>query len=444
MRRTPPRRRADLRGGQRPATATVAVFVVLAVVVAGGLAVAVGSAARRAGAEEAARSFRLLAVVVAGSVIAPRLTPQLVAGSAPAKARLDLAVDRLETTTPVVSVAVRDAGGDVVWSDDQSATSGPLRADQRTALRDGTLVLASTDGSAQDRLTASVGVQDTGGAPLLVQVTGRQDDLADAEARSTWMTFAPLALGAVLLLELVQLPGVWRLAHRVRRHEWTEAAMREAAGAATGLERRRIAREVHDDVLPGLHALVYELDAQRLTRTHRNGEAALLDRAAEELRSGIRRLRALLLDLSRQGLPPEGLGAALAEAADRMAATGVQVSVRAADVDDLPRPAAEVLYRCAQEALRNVAAHSGAERVDLAITVDAVAATMTVDDDGRGFEGPRLAERRAAGHLGLQALGDLVADQGGSLTASSSPGQGTRIVVRVPLDDVRVDMGVQR
>jgi signal transduction histidine kinase len=162
------------------------------------------------------------------------------------------------------------------------------------------------------------------------------------------------------------------------------------------------------------------------------------------VRSGIRRLRALLLDLSQQRVPDEGLAAALAEAADRMSATGVQVSVQVRDLDRVPRPTAEILYRCAQEALRNVAAHSGAERVDITVAVDATDATMTVDDDGRGFEGARLAEQRAAGHLGLQALGNLVADSGGSLTASSSPGQGTRLVVRVPLDEVGADMGGHR
>jgi signal transduction histidine kinase len=69
---------------------------------------------------------------------------------------------------------------------------------------------------------------------------------------------------------------------------------------------------------------------------------------------------------------------------------------------------------------------------------------MTVDDDGRGFEGARLTESRANGHVGLRTLGDLIADSGGSMTASSSPGQGTRVVVRVPLDDVGVDMRAPR
>jgi two-component system, NarL family, sensor kinase len=90
-----------------------------------------------------------------------------------------------------------------------------------------------------------------------------------------------------------------------------------------------------------------------------------------------------------------------------------------------------------------VAAHSGAEHVEVSVAVEATDVSMTVDDDGRGFEAPRLEESKAAGHLGLGTLGDLVADSGGSLTASSSPGQGTRIVVRLPLDEVGVDMRVQ-
>jgi two-component system NarL family sensor kinase len=438
------RRRPSHRREQRSEPAIVAAFVVLTVVVAAGLAVSTGVAARRAGLEEASRSFRQLAVVTAESVVAPLLTPQLIAGATPAASRLDLAVDRLQATAPVQTVVVRDADGNVVFSQDQTATAGPLRSDQRTALLEGTFVWEPSPDSGEGRLTASVGVQDTTGVHELVQVTGRTQEAADAGARSAWMSFGPVALGAVLLLQLLQLPLLLVLARRVRRHQRTEAALRETADAATGLERRRIAREVHDDVLPGLQGLVYELDAQRLSHAQQNGATAVLDKTAQGVRSGIRRLRALLLDLSQQRVPDEGLAAALAEAAERMAVTGVEVSVQVHDLDRIPPPAAQVLYRCAQEALRNVAAHSGAERVVIVVAVDRTEATMTVDDDGRGFEGARLAERRAAGHLGLQALGDLVADSGGSLTASSSPGQGTRLVVRVPLDDVGVDMGGQR
>jgi signal transduction histidine kinase len=414
-------------------------------VVAAGLALMTGTVARRTGSEQSNRSFQQLAVVVAGSVVAPLLTPQLRAGDDSAWDTLDRSVDGLRRSGPIEAVTVRDDQGDVIWTDDEGAITAPLRPHERTALRDGTIVLdpASTDGSPQDPVVAAVGVQDTTGAPLLVDVVGRRTELTTA-TRSVWSSFAPVALGAVLLLELLQLPLIWRLARRVQLHQRTEAALREAAGGAIDVERRRIAREVHDDVLPGLHGLAYELDAARLSAAHHDGAAALLDRTAEGLRAGIRQLRALLLDLSQDRMPEAGLEAALAEMADRMETTGVHVSVQAPDVGALPRPAAEILYRCAQEALRNVAAHSGAEQVGMVIAVDNADVTMTVDDDGRGFEASRLIESRAAGHLGLRALGDLVADSGGSLTASSSPGQGTRLIVRVPLDEVGIDMRMQR
>jgi signal transduction histidine kinase len=285
-------------------------------------------------------------------------------------------------------------------------------------------------------------VRDTTGTPRLVDVIGRRQGVA-AASRSVWESTAPVAIGALLILQLIQLPLVCVMAARVRRHQRVETALRRAARAATDVERRRIGREVHDDVLPGLHGLAYELDAARLSAVDPQRAEALLDRTAGGLRSGIRRLRALLLDLNQERLPAAGLAGALAEMAARMETAGIQVSLEAPDLDRIPGPAAQVLYHCAQEALRNVAAHSGAERVELAIAVEGRDVALTVDDDGRGFEAPRLDESRAAGHLGLQTLGDLVADSGGSLTASSSPGQGTRLVVRVPLDETGVDMRVQ-
>ena len=69
---------------------------------------------------------------------------------------------------------------------------------------------------------------------------------------------------------------------------------------------------------------------------------------------------------------------------------------------------------------------------------------MVIDDDGCGFDEERLAQRNEAGHLGLRALGDLAADAGGSLTAQSAPGQGTRLVVWVPLDRDAAPAGVAR
>ena len=407
------------------------------------LALLLGFLARSAAEDRADRSFGRLAVVVAGSVVAPWLTPELTQGPPADSSSLTRAVDELRNAGPIVSVTVRDQNGRVLWSDPPGIGDRLLQPEERTALQDGSLVLtpdsATTAGTATGLASASVGVRGTAGNPLLVEMTGHRLDMS-AATRATWTRFAPASLGALLILELIQLPLLWRLARQLGRHQDAEDALREAAVAATDVERRRIAREVHDDVLPGLHGLTYDLDAARLSA--RGGESALLDRSADGLRASIRQLRALLLDLSQTRMPDAGLGPALAVLADQLEVSGVRVSISTSGIERISPYASEVLYRCAHEALRNVATHSGAEAVEVSVSVDADDATLTIDDDGRGFEETRLAESQAAGHLGLRTLGDLVADSGGSLTASSAPGQGTRLVVRVPLDDVGADMRV--
>jgi two-component system, NarL family, sensor kinase len=112
--------------------------------------------------------------------------------------------------------------------------------------------------------------------------------------------------------------------------------------------------------------------------------------------------------------------------------------VETGDLEGLPEPVATLLYRCAQEALRNVDTHSRATTVELSVRCDEGNAIMVVDDDGSGFDEGRLARRQATGHLGLRAIGELLADAGGSLVASSAQGQGTRLVATVPLAAARV------
>src|SRR4051794_4555824 len=129
--------RAVHRRPEGSAPAMVAVFVARAVVGAPAPPPAPGAAARRAGGEEPRRTFEQVAVVVAGSVVAPQLTPELLAGDASAAAQLGRAVDRLRSTGTVDSVTVRDDQGAVLWTD-AAATGAPLRRGQPTAPPGGT------------------------------------------------------------------------------------------------------------------------------------------------------------------------------------------------------------------------------------------------------------------------------------------------------------------
>ena len=429
--------------------ASVARFAAAGLVAAALLTVITGLLARREGAQEATRSFDRLAVVVAGSVLAPRLTPELRRGDPVADAQVRGAAEPLLEAGVVTRITVRDADGLVLWSapSEAAGTRAPLEAQQRRALKDGAVASAQESPASSNRaaalLTASVGVEDSSGMPLLVDVS-EPYDVMQQSAHRLWRLFTPAALGALVLLEVVQIPLAWGLARRIRRHQEAGTGLLHAALEASDVERRRIAGEVHDTVVPGLTGLAYTLDAARLNGSSPAESATVLARTADGVRRTIADLRALAMDLGRSRLPEAGLGPALTDLAARMEVNGTRVTVEANGLEDLSRQAAEVLYRCAQETLRNVANHSGAESVEISVARTARDVTMIVDDDGRGFDESRLSASEEAKHLGLPALGDLVADAGGSLTAFSAPGQGTRVVVRVPLDVGEIDMRVPK
>ena len=92
---------------------------------------------------------------------------------------------------------------------------------------------------------------------------------------------------------------------------------------------------------------------------------------------------------------------------------------------------AELVFRVAQEAVRNVAEHSAAGTVDVRLIATGTVA-LTVADDGIGFDPAKLADTPAGGHVGLLLLRDLARTAGGSLEIDASPGRGTRLQLEVP------------
>ena len=124
-------------------------------------------------------------------------------------------------------------------------------------------------------------------------------------AKHDWFRFGPASLGALLLLELLQLPFVWSLVRRLRRHQAeAEAALLQTAANAAETTRRRITSEVHDHVIQDLTGLTCDLDAARLRGRPRNAEdALLLDRTAGDVRQSIADLRSLVVGLAPTRVP---------------------------------------------------------------------------------------------------------------------------------------------
>jgi signal transduction histidine kinase len=109
------------------------------------------------------------------------------------------------------------------------------------------------------------------------------------------------------------------------------------------------------------------------------------------------------------------------------------VSLAVNEEDQLDPQTQAILYRVAQEAVRNVIAYADAKAVSVEVGVADSIARLVVSDEGRGFE-PEIREQRLTeGHLGLALLEELAQQAGGRLTVDSTVGVGTRIELEVPL-----------
>ncbi len=196
-------------------------------------------------------------------------------------------------------------------------------------------------------------------------------------------------------------------------------------------ERNRLARELHDAVKQQVFATVMQVAAARHLLAQDPEQAKIHLEEAERLaRQAQQELNALIRELRPAALEGKGLVAALREyVAEWSQQTGIAAEVRVQGERPLPLRVEQALFRIVQEALSNVAKHSGATRVDVHLAWAPDGVTLTVTDDGRGFD---VAEARGKG-IGLRSIEERVAGLQGWLTIDSAPGHGTRIVVHLPV-----------
>jgi signal transduction histidine kinase len=207
-----------------------------------------------------------------------------------------------------------------------------------------------------------------------------------------------------------------------------------AREAATEDERRRWARELHDETLQGLGALRVALSAaRRIDDPERWGDA--LSDAIEQLDNEIASLRGIIADVRPASLDELGTQAALEALADRTRAAGVEVDLTV-DLDwEAGREPARhepeletAVYRIVQEAITNAAKHSGSDSICVTVRDEAPVVTIEVRDEGRGFD----PASRTNG-FGLAGMHERVESLGGSLSVESAPGRGTTVSVRLPV-----------
>jgi signal transduction histidine kinase len=256
-----------------------------------------------------------------------------------------------------------------------------------------------------------------------------------------------LGLGGALGLSLVIAWSAFRYGVRLERtlvqqraHEERIAAdlSRLSAGAVKVQEdeRRRIARELHDEVGQALTAVSLELTAAAQKLQDSGGDELLGD--ARALADGaLRTVRDLSQLLHPSVLEDLGLSAALRSLLRGFERrTGIEVTL----VDDSAstRAAPEVeraIYRIVQEAVTNVARHARARRMSVRVSRSPGRLTVVIEDDGVGFETGAPGEESRQPGLGLLGMRERISQLKGSLAVDSTPGHGTRLIVVVPLDD---------
>lgn len=269
----------------------------------------------------------------------------------------------------------------------------------------------------QAALAGSVSVA---GAATAVAVHLRRDGTPfDVEIQATAFTYQERPC----LLSVIR-----DVSQRTRQERQALARIRDEANQALLQERRRLAQNLHDAVNQSLFSasLIAEVLPRLWERDPDEGRKSLED-LRRLTRGAMAEMRGLLTELQPLVLTDSDLGDLLRQLGDAFTGrTNISVQVTVMGEGTLPAEAQVVFYRVCQEALHNIAKHAWADRVDIVLRYGASAVTLSIRDNGRGFD----PARAPAGHYGLGMMSERAETIGAVLTVASQPGQGAEIVIR--------------
>ncbi len=202
-------------------------------------------------------------------------------------------------------------------------------------------------------------------------------------------------------------------------------------------ERRRIARELHDETGQSLTALILSIDRVRaLAEQGRPDTTNELERLKGLANTTLEEVRKLIYDLRPTVLDDLGLTAALRwYVQNQVAPRGIQVDLRFHLGDARLDPTVETaVFRIAQEALWNIVKHAGATWVGVELTLTDGRVRLQVKDNGRGFQsdGSRPSDPRRGG-VGLGGMRERAALMGGTIHITSRPNEGTEVIAELPV-----------
>lgn len=226
-----------------------------------------------------------------------------------------------------------------------------------------------------------------------------------------------------------------RLYAALREREERVSALLGAAINAQEQERRRLAADIHDGFLQDLSALFLSAEAARmhLARSEVPDAAAKIAEIQEMVRQEVEQLREYIFEVRPVSLDEIGLGPTLRSLVDRIAAAhSLEGSCHwPADAARLSDAVETILYRTAQEAVRNVAKHAQATWFSVLLELGEGEVTLRVLDDGRGFD-PETEFASSKGHYGIATMRERVELAGGRFDIGPRRDRGTEVVAVIP------------
>lgn len=405
------------------------------------LVLALSVASRRVGQREATVEARSEALVKAQGLVEQELTDGFMSGDPKSLAPVDQVVRDDVLNGSLIRVKIWAPDGTILYSDEPRLIGKQYRLgeDEQAALESGVVVAEVSDLTKPENryerprgklLEVYLPIETPSGKKVLFESYFLYDTV-ESSGQRIWRSFAPISIGALIILGLIQLPLAYSLARRLRTRQLEREDLLEQAINASEHERRRIAQDLHDGVVQDLAGVSYSLAA--MGRTDHDPSPAEVAAAGDTVRASIEALRTLLVELYPPNLAEEGLGPALADLMARARAVGLETTVdTGALATDIPLIASRLIYRTVQEALRNVVTHAEATTVHVEAASTPALVWAVVVDDGNGFDVAAARRAAAGGHVGLLGITDLAAEAGGSLDVTSIPGTGTTVRIEVP------------
>jgi two-component system NarL family sensor kinase len=423
-------------GLQRPWANPLIQFVVASLLLFGVTWWATGVFSQRAARSEALADARVTTELLAHSVAEPAFTQGLVEGDPGAIDRFDRAVkERLFFGNQVRRIKIWRGDGTIVYSDETQLIgkrftlddeqlnvlhSGHTEGDLSNLSRRENEFESEEDGLLEVYTLVKAPPHQT---PLLFEAYYSVDTV---KQRSTEVLapFRRITVGALLALLLLGVPLLGMLTLRLTRASRARERLMQRAVESSEAERRRIARDLHDGVVQELAGTAFALSGTAREASLSPALREELTGSSQALRRSLRQLRSLLVEIHPPGLNAAGLGAALEDLTAPAATTGIATAVSVRGMDGTPDHVVTLVWRVAQEAIRNAVRHAHASQLTVEVRGDDRQVRLMVQDDGVGFD---PADPGRNGSFGLRGLQSLVEDGGGRVRVDSGPQVGTTV-----------------